>query len=443
MKRILACAAALLILLPVMALAETEMLFQYKTSIKPIAGTGYFTMASKEDNTLGLFRTNGQQILPYGYAAVDYLGDDYFSACKDMNALNGKALVRSDGTQAGEMKYAGFTVFNRYWVAAYTVQEEQADKGDVTINKVAYLYDQVDLYYFGNGTAELAASFTYDEYANAAVHGDYIAIQDREGKVSVYDSAFQPVAVELKAFNSPMFAVKDYQIQSLLTGEILADGYSEVKETVLADRTLIQATHLYWDGTKLVDLLDMDGSPVMTGDYQIVTLTDRYAVVTDMDKNQGLFSLDEQKLIVPCVYTSIVAVKTDVDPYVHNGYVCVEKDGKYGFVSAATGEETVAPKYSKSVVTLIGCVLAYNNADGSMMLVAGDGTVTTVEDAMAVATRGDGYLVAAKRNGFVGLVDWHGNEILPFIHNKDIVVTDDSRAIIRTSTGLQIDALAR
>jgi hypothetical protein len=76
------------------------------------------------------------------------------------------------------------------------------------------------------------------------------------------------------------------------------------------------------------------------------------------------------------------------------------------------------------------------------MLAAADGVETEVHvDEIYKKSRGNGYLLVAKKGKYYGLIDWHGNEILPFEHSKIITVTDDARAVIRTSTGMQMDRI--
>ena len=78
-----------------------------------------------------------------------------------------------------------------------------------------------------------------------------------------------------------------------------------------------------------------------------------------------------------------------------------------------------------------------------MTIVAGDGAVNTAAVDEILPTRGNGYLLEVKKGASFGLVDWHGSIIVPVNHYKDIIVTDDSQAIIRTSTGLQLDTVTR
>ena len=443
------CVALILSLTAVSALAEIEFntIFQYRTVIQPVQGTNYLIIESKQDNTRGLYTTEGQELIPCSTAFLDSISYGFFSAYGDKNAIDDKTLWKADGRQIGT-GYGGFKVFNNHWVAAFVInpQEVADSERDIKIGNSNYQYERIDLFYVTDKAGESikpVASLDREAYKDAAVHGDYIAVTNRENEVSVYNSAFKLTKAELTAANKPLYIIDKYQIISLLNNKNLGDGYSEVAEVNLGSRMLIKATRIALDGTKLAALMKSDGSILLPADYVIIDVTDRYAVVADLNKQQGIFSLDEERFIVPCAYTSIVPSSIDIDKYVHNGYVCVEKDGKLGFFDVAKGAESCKPAYAKRAVINIGCSLVYVSLEGDVTVIAADGEVNMVDADQILVTRGDGYLLEAKKGDSFGLVDWHGNIILPLDHYKDIVVTDDSRAIIRTSTGLQLDTVTR
>lgn len=444
-------AVLVLILLASSAMAEVKlnMVFQYQTVIQPVAGTNCVVIESKADNSRGLYTTSGQEVIPCAYKAIDSLSYGFFNCYNDKEAVDDKVLWREDGQMICSGGYGGFKVFNKRWAAAFVVNpQEQTDKAyqDIKIGSKSYQYERIDLFYL-NGAAgesiEPIVSLDREAYADAAIHGDYIAIINRAKEISVYDSSFQPITVELKAIKNPLYKVDKYQVFSLLNNKNLGDGYSEVAEVILSDRMLVKVTRVTMDGTKLAGLLNPDGSVILPAEYEVLDVTDHYVLVADLEKNQGLFSLDEGRLVVPCAYTSIVTSKTDADKYVHNGYVCVEKDDKLGFYDIANQVESCPPKYSKRAVQNIGCTLFFTSVEGGLTVVSGDGEANLVDADFIQATNGDGYLLEVKKGNTFGLIDWHGNVILPANHYKDIAVTTDSSAIIRTSTGLQLDTVTR
>ena len=453
MKHLLKCLCVILILALLTASAAAEVtlntVFQYMPVIQVVSGTNYVIIESKKDNTRGLYTTDGQEIIPCTTVYLDYISNNFFTAYNDKENIDARALWTGDGRMIGEAKYGAFKIYNNHWVAAFIVEPEpQTEKEfqDVKIGSYSYKYAQIDLFYVTDDQAEgiePVGMLERDAFANATIHGEYIAITNRENAISVYDSSFQPVAVELAAANKPLYKVDKYQIISLINNKTLGDGYTEVAEVYLSDRMLIKGTRVAMNGTKLSCLMNPDGTILLPADYEIIDITDRYAVVADLEKQQGLYDLNEGRFIVPCAYTALVSSKTDMDKYVHNGYVCVEKDGRLGFYDTVNEMESCAPIYSKFAVTNIGCCLIFTSVEGNLTIVAGDGEVNVVDADAMLATRGNGYLLEAKKGASFGLVDWHGNIILPLYHFKEITITDDSSAIIRTSTGLQMDQVVR
>ncbi|MBQ7656646.1 MAG: WG repeat-containing protein [Clostridia bacterium] len=439
------CAALVLALLASSALAEIKLdtAFRFMTSIKPVAGTSYLLVESKQDKTLGLFTTDGQQRIPYGNTTIESLKYDFFSAYSDKEAVDGKTLWKGDGRKIGETGYAGFKVFNNHWVLAFVVDPENTADQDYKVGSTSYAYARIDLYYITDENIEPIASLDRDAYSDAFIHGDKIAIINRSNEITLYDSSFEPVDIALTSIKNPLYKIDTYQLISLLDNANLGDGYSEVSEVNLSDRMLVKATRLSLDGTKLAALMEADGTVILPADYEVLDVTDHYALVADAEKQQGLFSLDEGRFLVPCQYTSILSSATDIDKYVHNGYVCVEMDEKLGFYDVANDVESCAPKYFKRAVKVIGCALYYTTVEGDLMVVAGDGAANKVEADELLTTNGDGYLLEAKLGTSFGLVDWHGNIVLPLNHYKEITLTNDSLAMIRTSTGLQLDKITR
>ena len=96
MKHLMKCLCVALILMlaaaSAMAEANLSMVFQYMPSIKAVQGTNCVLVESKQDNSLGLYTTAGQVIIPCAYKNVDYLGNGFFSAYDDKDAVDGKHI---------------------------------------------------------------------------------------------------------------------------------------------------------------------------------------------------------------------------------------------------------------------------------------------------------------------------------------------------------------
>ena len=420
---------------------ELNTVFQYMPSINPLSGTGLVVIESKEDNTLGVFTSKGEEVIPYGIAAVKVLKNGFMSVRADKDAVNGLAIYKTDGTKVSDYVYGSITVYDDRWVAGFVLADAPKGEKDLTVSKVNYLIGQVDLYFVSEEGVSLVASLDRQQFASARQHGDYISIQNRDGETTAYDRQFQPVLTGLEDVKAAYFEVMNYQIISNITDEAIASGYTEVKESDLTNRSLIVATAVGMDGEKIQAILDTEGNELMPAEYTIVTMGDPYVVVADASGLRGLYSLAEHRLVVPCEFTNIVTSSTSVDRYVNNGYVCVEKDGKLGFVDARTATVTCPPAYNSRIAKAYGCSIVFDGETG-YVLIAGDGTRTELPDCSEIPeTNGDGTLLVAQKNGFYGMIDWHGNEVLPFIHKTVITLTPDSQAIIRTSTGMELSEI--
>ncbi len=420
---------------------QLKMLFQYMPSIKPLQGTGLVVMESKMDNSLGVFTSEGQEVIPYGLSAVNVLTNGFLSVAKDKDAVNGLAIYRTDGSQVTDFAYGAVTVFDQRWVAGTVLTEASGGEKDMTVNKVDYKIAQWDLYFVSEDGVSLVASLDRQQFASAKQHGDYISITDRNGVTTAYDRDFQPLPMELKDMKASYYRVENYQIISNITNEVIASGYTDVQEADLPTRMLLVAGVIKLNGFKAQAVLDLSGNELMPTEYAVVTMGDPYVVVANESGLRGLYSLAEQRLVAPCEFTNILTSATSVDPYVNNGYICVEKDGKRGYVDARTCAVTCPPAYNSRIAKVYGCSTVFDGESG-YVLIAADGTRTELFEYDEIpANRGNGYLLVAKKNGFYGIIDWHGNEMLPFIHKNIITLTDDSKALIRTSTGLELDAI--
>lgn len=436
----------LLTLLPTVVSAEgleLNMRFQYMPSIKPIQGTNLIIMEAKTDNSLGLFNTDGQELLPFGYAAINKLNYGFLSVTKDKSVLNGLAIYKTDGTQISDHMYGTVIAYSTNWIAGTILEEPVNDEQDIKIDKTNYRLAQIDFYHITDEGATLVASMDRLQFKSSKLHGEYFSIQNRDGEMIVYDKNLQPVdGFTPKDVNAAYFKVKNYQIINNITTEAIADGYTAVEEAYMPSRMLLLATVVNEDGSAVQSILDTAGNTLMPAEYKVVTMGDPYVVVADKDGLRGLYSLAEQRLVAPCEFSEIYASSTSIDTYVNNGYVSVEKDGMRGYVDASTGEVTCPPAYNKRIAKVYGCSTVFDGEKG-YVLIAGDGTRTELYDYdEIVATNGDGYLLVAKKGGFYGVIDWHGNEMLPFIHKNTITLTEDSKALIRTSTGLELDVIA-
>ena len=288
------------------------------------------------------------------------------------------------------------------------------------------------------------ATLTPDQYQSAGVHGDFIAIMAPDESINLYDKTFTACNFAMEKVSTPIYGIQEYAITNLITGDIVADGFTAVKEQNVSTGLWLIGTRYNFKGEKVSGIVDLKGQEIMPAEYTISKVSDGYVIITNEAKLKGLYSLKEQRVIVPCEFNNIMVGNVSTDNYVHNGYVAVENGALRGYYSVQESKLSCEIKYDRKAVTTVGCSTFWKVEDGLYMLVAADGVETEVRvDEISKKTRGDGYLLVARKDGMYGLIDWHGNEVLPFEHKKTIVITDDSQGLIRTSTGAQLDRMTR
>ena len=145
--------------------------------------------------------------------------------------------------------------------------------------------------------------------------------------------------------------------------------------------------------------------------------------------------LSDGQMIVPCEYDEILhSYNRSAYSYVFNGYIAVVKNDRVGFVDV-DGNVTCQPRYIKAAVTVLGCTLYGIDLDGSVTLIAADGTVTRGITAINQFNgSADGYFLSVQDDHEAyGIIDWHGEIVVPYVkdsyfkvHGNDFVVYKDT-----------------
>ena len=447
MKRLIRALCLLFVLLlPLSATADIrlEQVWLYMPTITAVNGTDYVVLGSRQDNLRGLYRTSGEEVIPFTYPNLSSLGNGFFSDYSDKENINTRALLYEDGRQISDYVYASFKTFNRRWAIGFVLTDGIEEDNDAKISNNFYIYERCDLYYVGPEAQEsyLVGSIAREQYAEAAAHGDMLAVKDREEHITVYDRAFNSTPVENAKVGDSLFALDEgYNVINKVSGQVLAADYAAVSETRFADGLWVIATRYRMNGTKYSYLLDpVTGDAVYTLEYPVASANRRYAVITDGNKKRGLYSLEKNELLIPAEYDSVLSCDTTLDGYIANGYTAVQKDKMVGYIDMATGGISCPIQYPTEGLKRVGCVMYYVD-EGSIRLISADGVESVVEADGVQGTRGDGYLLVIKKDNLFGVIDWHGNLVLPIIYAKAPVITDDSQAIIFSSTGLELNRI--
>ncbi|MBQ7519901.1 MAG: hypothetical protein IJU12_06260 [Clostridia bacterium] len=456
----LLCALLICALLPVSALAagdaaSSPRLRQVMTgmgTLKSVNKTRYLLAQEPKGSLWGVYTTDGTQVMDYLYDSLAYIAYDCFSASSYSKApkglpldyINSHALVTRDGTLLSDFIYGAIKVYNHYWAAGWIVEE--ADKEDYD-----YKYDsshfykivRCDILYLGgqavpggdrNETAFWYASLDRAQFKTAQGHDHYLSIQDRAGKVTVYDRNFQPLALEPAQVSTAVFTVKNYAVRTP-EGSVLLDGFTTVKEANTAEGLRLICTWEDFSGNILNSVFTLAGEMLMSPTpLTISSVAVGYAVVKDGEK-AGLYSMAEDRLIVPCRYDEIIPNNTGLDAYVAHGYACgLLEDARY-FIDIADGQEKLLYVYDKDLLKVAGGLVYYTDENKQVNLCAANGAISQLPPKYTVtAIRGDGYLIPCKDELHYAVIDWDGERIV-YNYSNEIRLTDDNKIILNSTTG--------
>ena len=328
-NRILALAVlAVMLILPTVSLAQEiqfEPVLQYLPGIVSVPGTNYLIVTGKEKQQ-ALFSTDGEQLTPYEHKNLSYLSRDYFVAY-DEDGDNTRMLMDVSGVPVTEAAYGGFKVYSRKWAVGYVLSPADEESGDYKRGNAFFRIERCDLFYLG-GEPSLrtpAASLTPDQLTAVGTHGDFIALQNAEEKITLHDKDFSVCELEMEKVSSPVYGVDEYYaVVNQITGQTVANGFVSVKEMETNRGLMFIGARYDFKGQKVSVIFDEDGNEVLPVEYTVSSISGDYAVITDKSKLKGLYCLSQSKVIVPCAYQNIVNNTASTDTFVSNGYVLVE-----------------------------------------------------------------------------------------------------------------------
>ncbi len=329
---------------------------------------------------------NGQRLTD---AIYDYSFESQYGliCCKPADGgTNSIGALNESMEEVIPFSYGQITSYTANWFVCYVLSPGTLDDYDIDHSDGSMVIDTVDIYYRSGESVSKVATLTRDQFSDFYSMGDYITIENRtDGSCTLYDSSFQPVAENLESL---------YDFQAVTFPEEYTTTWNDNAQA-LCDK----------DGNVLFEVEDL----------YIMTVENGYVSIAD-DQYWGLMDL-AGNVIVPVEYDMILEDYAYPYPsYVSAGYICVEKDGKLGFYSTE-GELTVEPGYSYEMAEANGASLLITDAEGNNHIIAGDGTDTTLDASLlnpyAMYTS-HGLLYQYDTDNYgTGVIDWHGNEVLP------------------------------
>ena len=328
--------------------------------------------------------------------------------------LNTGGAFSMDGTIVIPMEYGDVDVLSDKWAVGLKLKLADANQYDYESwsSDNYFLIETADIFYIQGTSATLIGSLPRANYKDSRAYGNYIIIEDRSGgTVRVYDTSFSVVE---EGLNSVYADPKN-----------VSDGYTTFSE----------------NGQQ--GLKDENGNVIVQPSYKyIYNVEEGYVNVSTGDK-EGLIDL-QGNVIVPAQYDDIVSnyagPSTDdlgsySFSYVAANYVAVEQDGKVGYVDL-NGNVTMEPRYSKDILDVNGASALLTDLEGNVHILAADGTDTVLDSDhkdVRVLDYSNGFLYKVTTPDYdYGLIDWHGNELLPNSYNNIDLSGDGNYLLARS-----------
>ena len=270
-------------------------------------------------------------------------------------------------------EFDNVNILNEKWIAAYLLKE--ATESDYDFQSYSdngyYQIETAVIYHIGE-TETASVKLTRDQVADLQADGDYLNVQDRSsGKVTTYDASFNAVAAADSVWN-----FGDYSYENVVLKQISdKSGHGALK---VYDDGYVMGSD--WDseaGESVYGVINMNGEEILPFEYDRIHY------------NYGGSGR--------CLST--------------NGYFCVEKDGKIGFVTKG-GEVSCELKYDSENFECDGLAGTYKNGDGTYTIIAADGTESGPYPNSPHGRANGMIFEVSAIDGNPILVDWHGNELL-------------------------------
>lgn len=434
-KRILALVLAAL-LIGAMALAEvTGPLFEAE-NMNDNGATDSGAFVFSQDRKEGLVDREGNVLAIAQFGDLSYAGEGLYSATNE-SGFNHSALVSATGEALTPYDYSDFTVISPNW-AVGVVLEGTNDKDGADYNVIFGEFDYAavvrnDVFYLPE--KKLVGSLERSQFSRGreAGTGGYLIVEDKNGAIAVYDTAFNPVDTLLTSMYDAELVVRSENelspkaLYSAVTGEKLADAeYSNLSN-------IARGYAAFYDGdAHLYGILNPQGEEICPPSFNVVnsTLIDGHYVKVTVNKEggascEGLYDLEAAALAVPAEHERIYTWG-DKAP-INDGYVCVEDGGKLGFVDLE-GNVTCPIQYAKDSVDYYGCTLGAVDMTGAVTIVAADGTVTPLEGVTKLDTKNsltdsDGHFLSVENaDGKHAVVDWHGEQVVDFVLDYSVAL---------------------
>lgn len=354
---------------------------------------GTSLLAIETDGLEAMANLDGTALTEAVYTNFDSDYGVVTAARPDVDAYNAYGALRADGTELMPFVYGDIEVLSPEWAVGYKLTEADSSNYDYTVlleDDVYLLIDTADVYNLLTG--ECLATFTRDEFADATAVGHSLNVENRaSGEVTTYDLSFNALGTVNSLYDDSLAQMDVTTFYERGTG--LMDG----EGNVIADPVYDSIGGFY-------------------GGYAYVSLDDKYGLIDEAGNIALAIEYDD----VDTSYYLPLSGSGEGSGYNAFGYFAVELDGKLGYVDEQ-GNVTCEPKYSVDVLDNNGASATYTDLEGKFHILAADGVETVVEgyeDVYPLNYLGGMFYRVTNEDYDYGVIDWHGNVVLPAQYNS-------------------------
>ena len=419
MKKLLACLAALVMLLMCTAVAEVKVESTTQTN-------SYISLADATNCYVdGGYRT--------GYYVVDAQGNVLSGTYNDLytrqdglyfeyqgSGLNYVGLLGADGSVLTGPDYNDITYYSDNWAMGIVLEVATGEDFDYRNNKdesVRYLLTRADLLYQGKVIGSLNRKEYNPNYSRVGNCGDYFYVKQTDGSGFYVDKNFGIVHVSADFTTSEFTEVYKKGVFHNPTQQWAFTAGC----TLTPDQVSCEVRYI----DELDSLVDLQGNVIKNnlffdsvryaGDYLLVRRNSLYGILDkqgnviveptykEMAYSYGLFEGDYQTALTP-------------EGYLH----FIDKQGN---VTAKAEYELTSSDYKGYSYSAPFAVV--KNMGKCMVITATAGELSAKYEDFRTPEAGH-KLLTVQKDGLWGAIDLDGNTVIPFIHKSSLEMTNDT-----------------
>lgn len=426
MKKLLACLAALVLLMTGAALAEVKVdSIQVDSRVNLCKETSNY-VARLEDG-YHLLDADGN-VLSAAYKTMATKAGGFFLEVQDTSNttdLNYRGLLDAQGKLILPMQYGDFEFLEPDWVLAYVLGPATSDVGeykDSQGNK--YIITRTDVLYKGKLIGSLGREDYIKSY-HVYTAGSYLGIRRDNYHMYWLDSSFNRTEVESKDI------VVSREYTDVYKKGVLhnpTQQYAFVKGCTL---TPDQVDQSIWLDTSTGNLLDLQGNVIASGlVYDSASFHGNYLIV----RRNGLYGIVDLK------GNEIVAPEYEEIAYGNDGMftlgynALLDEKGNLSFVDVngnvtASVDYELTSSYDYKGFSFNAPIMAVKNMGKYILISATHGELPGKYDD-ALTPSGTSPFIAVQKDGLWGVVNMDGEVVIPFVHKWTPEISKDGTRIL-------------